>query len=128
MPAQAAGARATTRVTFTDEQWATLQATFPTGVCDYAQPGVNQQPPKARWLTFAGGPGGQALGNAPAAAEIAPGGVGGTVPATLSLTLGAPAAFGAFAPGVAQDYTATTTADASPPRATRRSRSASPAG
>jgi hypothetical protein len=36
---------------------------------------------------------------------------GGTVPATLSLTLGAPAAFGAFAPGVTNDYTATTTAD-----------------
>ena len=31
--------------------------------------------------------------------------VGGTVPATLALTLGAPAAFGAFTPGVAQDYT-----------------------
>ena len=29
-----------------------------------------------------------------------PGTVGGTVPATLSLTLGAPAAFGAFTPGV----------------------------
>ena len=27
--------------------------------------GVNQQPPKARWLTFAGGPGGEALGPAP---------------------------------------------------------------
>ena len=25
-------------VTFTDEQWATLQTTFPTGVCDYASP------------------------------------------------------------------------------------------
>ena len=95
--------------TFTDEQWATLQATFPTGVCDYARPGVNQQPPKARWFTFAGGPGGQPLGNAPAAAEIAPGTVGGTVPATLSLTL-APASFGAFTPGVTQEYTATTTA------------------
>jgi hypothetical protein len=32
------------------------------------------------------------------------------VPATLSLTLGAPASFGAFTPGVAQTYTATTTA------------------
>ena len=30
--------------------------------------------------------------------------VGGTVPATLSLTLGAPATFGAFTPGVARDY------------------------
>ena len=33
-----------------------------------------------------------------------------TVPATLSLTLGAPATFGAFTPGVAKDYTASTTA------------------
>jgi predicted deacylase len=36
--------------------------------------------------------------------------VGGTVPATLSLTLGPPASFGAFTPGVAKDYTASTTA------------------
>jgi M6 family metalloprotease-like protein len=35
--------------------------------------------------------------------------VGGTVPATLSLTLGGPATFGAFTPGVARDYTASTT-------------------
>ena len=35
---------------------------------------------------------------------------GGTVPATLSLTLGTPASFGAFTPGVAKDYTASTTA------------------
>jgi S-formylglutathione hydrolase FrmB len=39
-----------------------------------------------------------------------PGTVGGSVPATLSLTLGAPASFGAFAPGVAKEYTASTTA------------------
>ena len=36
--------------------------------------------------------------------------VGGTVPATLSLSLGTPAAFGAFTPGVARTYTASTTA------------------
>jgi hypothetical protein len=36
--------------------------------------------------------------------------VGGTVPATLSLTLGTPASFGAFTPGVAKDYTAQTAA------------------
>ena len=36
--------------------------------------------------------------------------VGGSVPATLALTLGAPAAFGAFTPGVAREYTASTTA------------------
>jgi hypothetical protein len=40
-----------------------------------------------------------------------PGDVGGTVPATLSLTLGAPASFGAFTPGVARTYTASTTAN-----------------
>jgi beta-galactosidase GanA len=39
------------------------------------------------------------------------GDVGGTVPATLALTLGAPASFGAFTPGVARTYTAQTTAD-----------------
>jgi glycerophosphoryl diester phosphodiesterase len=38
-------------------------------------------------------------------------GVGGAVPATLALTLGAPASFGAFTPGVAKDYTAATTAN-----------------
>jgi predicted alpha-1,2-mannosidase len=36
--------------------------------------------------------------------------VGGTVNATLALTLGAPASFGAFTPGVTADYTASTTA------------------
>ena len=41
----------------------------------------------------------------------ATGEVGGTVPATLALTLGAPASFGAFTPGVAKEYTATTTAN-----------------
>jgi hypothetical protein len=38
-------------------------------------------------------------------------GPGGSVPATLSLTLGTPAAFGAFTPGVAKDYTAQMTAN-----------------
>ncbi len=36
---------------------------------------------------------------------------GGTVPATLSLALGTPAAFGAFTPGSAKDYTASMTAN-----------------
>ena len=40
-----------------------------------------------------------------------PGTVGGTVPPTLSLALGTPAAFGAFTPGVAQTYSASTTAN-----------------
>ena len=43
-------------------------------------------------------------------ARNAKGGVGGAVPATLSLTLGAPATLGSFLAGVAHDYTASTTA------------------
>jgi X-Pro dipeptidyl-peptidase len=39
------------------------------------------------------------------------GDVNGSVGATLALTLGAPASFGAFTPGVAKDYTASTTAN-----------------
>ena len=38
------------------------------------------------------------------------GDVGGTVPATLALTLGTPANFGPFTPGLQKDYFATTTA------------------
>ena len=37
----------------------------------------------------------------------ASGDVGGSVPATLALTLGAPASFGSFTPGVARSYSAT---------------------
>jgi hypothetical protein len=36
--------------------------------------------------------------------------VSGTVPATLALTLGTPASFGMFTPGLETDYTASTTA------------------
>ena len=41
-----------------------------------------------------------------AAYTTATGAVGATVPATLSLTLGTPASFGTFTPGVAREYTA----------------------
>jgi amidase len=51
----------------------------------------------------------------PAPAEVPPvqveTPVGGNVPATLSLTLGPPASFGAFTPGVAREYNASTTAN-----------------
>jgi amidase len=47
----------------------------------------------------------------PANADAAATTVGGTVPATLALTLGPPATFGAFTPGVAHTYTASATAD-----------------
>jgi hypothetical protein len=39
------------------------------------------------------------------------GGVGGSVPATLTLTLGPPASFGPFTPGLQKTYTASTTAN-----------------
>ena len=39
------------------------------------------------------------------------GSVGGTVPATLSLSLGTPASFGPFTPGLQKDYFATTPAN-----------------
>ncbi len=45
------------------------------------------------------------------AADDESGTPGGTVPATLSLSLGTPAAFGAFTPGVARDYLAGSTAN-----------------
>jgi hypothetical protein len=44
------------------------------------------------------------------AANDADGGVGGTVPAILSVTLRPSASFGAFTPGVTRDYSASTTA------------------
>ena len=51
-------------VVFTDEEWARLQATFPSGVCDYSKRGVGQAKPRP-WLTFADGPGGRRLGEPP---------------------------------------------------------------
>ena len=53
---------------------------------------------------------GDLLGDAPNGPTETPvlGDVGGTVPATLALTLGSAASFGAFTPGVARSYTATT--------------------
>jgi amidase len=47
----------------------------------------------------------------PANADVVAAPIGGTVAATLSLTLGTPATFGAFTPGVARDYLASTTAN-----------------
>src|SRR5262249_31480065 len=51
-------------VAFTADQWARLLATFPSGVCDFSRPGIDQVP-SVSWLTFANGPGGQPLGPAP---------------------------------------------------------------
>jgi hypothetical protein len=52
------------RVTFTGAQWTALKAAFPGGVCDWRLPGVGAQR-SIPWLTFANGPGGVPLGEAP---------------------------------------------------------------
>ncbi|HWK27577.1 MAG TPA: ThuA domain-containing protein [Solirubrobacter sp.] len=59
------------------------------------------------WIEF----GGEGVTLPPESSTSVEGTVGGTVPATLGLTLGAPATFGAFTPGESRDYTASTTAD-----------------
>jgi hypothetical protein len=51
-------------VSFTHAQWAQLEATFPTGVCNWNAPGTGQQQ-NLPWLTYAREPGGQPLGAAP---------------------------------------------------------------
>ena len=48
------------KVAFTDAQWARLQATFASGVCDWSKPGVGQQR-SVPWLSFAMGSGGEPL-------------------------------------------------------------------
>jgi Tannase-like family of unknown function (DUF6351) len=56
--------RADYNVTFTDVQWARLQQVFAGGVCDWSKQPIGFQS-SVPWLTYAGGPGGQALGPAP---------------------------------------------------------------
>jgi hypothetical protein len=58
-------------ITFTDEQWQQLVQAFPTGVCDWTKPGVDQQG-TTPWQTYqddsAGGSvvyGGKPLGSSP---------------------------------------------------------------
>jgi hypothetical protein len=52
------------KVTFNDGEWAQLKQAFPTGVCDWSKPAVQQQP-AATWLTFAYGSQGTPLGAPP---------------------------------------------------------------
>jgi hypothetical protein len=70
-------------VDFTNAQWAALKATFPTGVCDWDQPGVSQRD-TIPWLTYQRPDGhvvygGERLGPAPGGS-----GVGWTSPAFSS--------------------------------------------
>jgi hypothetical protein len=51
-------------VLFSDDQWAALRKTFPTGVCDWSKPGAAQRRTIA-WQTYTAGPGGQPLGTPP---------------------------------------------------------------
>jgi Tannase-like family of unknown function (DUF6351) len=57
-------------ITFTDDQWQQLQAAFPTGVCDWTKPGIDQQGANP-WQTYQDASGnvvygGRPLGTAPA--------------------------------------------------------------
>jgi amidase len=98
---------------------------FPAGYNDHGQP-INLQLLGRAWdddklvgmayafeqLASADGKGHVAPTTAPALTYTtsAGGSVGGSVPATLALTLGAPASFGVFAPGAGKTYDASTTA------------------
>jgi hypothetical protein len=53
-----------TPIAFTAAQWTALQATYPSGVCDWTKPGVDQQP-TIGWQTYEHGPGGEPLGAPP---------------------------------------------------------------
>jgi hypothetical protein len=60
-------------VEFTDEEWATLQEVFPTGVCDYDAQGV-EWTETITWLTYADTIGGVPMGDPPASAPFGPAG------------------------------------------------------
>jgi hypothetical protein len=57
-------------VQFTDGEWASLVKAFPTGVCDWSKPGVDQQP-TIPWMTYQDVVGGRPLGPAPASIAAA---------------------------------------------------------
>jgi hypothetical protein len=61
-------------VTFTDAEWAQLEKTFATGVCNYSKPGVGQQP-TIPWMTYQNAKGqviygGRPMGAPPASTEF----------------------------------------------------------
>jgi hypothetical protein len=63
-------------ITFTDDQWKQLQEAFPTGVCDWSKPGVDQQG-ATPWRTYQDVKGnviygGKPLGPAPRSKAVAP--------------------------------------------------------
>ena len=60
----------------TDGQWTRLRAVFPGGVCDYDAQSLGREP-SLTWPTFAGGPGGEPLGEAPVSRPAYVRGAGG---------------------------------------------------
>jgi uncharacterized tannase-like protein DUF6351 len=56
-------------VQFTTAQWAQMEATFPTGVCDWSKPGIDQQP-TIPWQTYADQVGGRPLGPVPVSTPL----------------------------------------------------------
>ncbi|MCW2773317.1 MAG: hypothetical protein JWN91_1643 [Nocardioides sp.] len=67
-------------VPFTDDEWATLEATFPDGVCDWSQPGRGQGPAQT-WLRYDAAGGGVVYGgrNLPAVPAHSAGGLSSPV-------------------------------------------------
>jgi hypothetical protein len=49
---------------FTDDQWAALEATYPTGICDYSKPGVDRVPTQA-WQSYQDAAGNVVFGGRP---------------------------------------------------------------
>lgn len=56
-------------IPFTDAEWATMQKTFASGVCDYSKPSIGQQM-TVPWLNYAAGPGGVPMGAAPVSQRL----------------------------------------------------------
>ena len=56
-------------ITFTDAQWATMQQTFPSGVCDNGRPLVALRPTDP-WLTYKNAVGGRRLPDAPRSHDV----------------------------------------------------------
>lgn len=48
--------RADYQVSFSDQQWTSLQAVFPEGVCDWSKPGVGQDQKLQTWASFGPSP------------------------------------------------------------------------
>jgi len=64
-------------ISFTDDQWAQLEKAFPTGVCDFSRPGVDQQG-TVPWQTYQGADGSVVYGGRPLGAAPAGSGTGWT--------------------------------------------------